>query len=243
MVSAGAPGECGSTRRDADEGSPAAAAWPRAIPGWATVVCAVAFIACELATEAWFRRAEPARAVPERAFTLAALGSGWAEEKIPARVQSILRYDSGKAYILQKPGGARWWVYDLEWRQGSGGSALARFHSPEVCLPAAGFKLVERGPLIHPAGPRAPFRMYEFERRGARLFLFSSFYASSESGRIATMDQFDLTWAKRVELARAGRRPVQQRGLQVVISGAISASAARQEFSEFVRESFATPGT
>src|SRR5690606_17778959 len=106
-----------------------------------------------------------------------------------------------------------------------GGSPLARFHSPEVCLPAAGLKLVGQGRSVYPLGERLPFRSYEFEWLEKPVYLFSSFASTSGVGPVSSMDQFDLTWAKRLRLAWNGERPAEQKVFQVVISGSPSRAA------------------
>jgi exosortase len=155
------------------------------------------------------------------------------KQPIPERVQSILRFDEGLLLQSQNTAGPQLWVYALTWKRGSSGTPLARYHSPEVCLPAAGFKLLERPREFSSAGgPGVPFKISKYEWLRSPVYVFSSFYSVDGERPIERMDQFDLTWSKRLQAGWQGRRPGTQQVFQVVLSGVASQSEAEAEFQK-----------
>lgn len=207
----------------------------RGVPAGFVLGCAAWFVAVEAATWAWFQPAIGRVAASSWRLDAESV-AGLEREAIPARVQAILKFDRGEGYRRKLPDGTEWWIYSIAWSSQGGGAPLARFHSPEVCLPAAGLKLAERGGLIHPVGEELPFRWHRFDWRKQPVYLFSSFYSSTQTGAIQSMDEFDLTWRKRLRMAWAGERPAEQKVFQVLISGSVSERAAREAFEQFARQ-------
>jgi hypothetical protein len=125
----------------------------------------------------------------------------------------------------------------LNWKAGSIGAPLARYHSPEVCLPAAGIKLVERRPVLH-AGSQGGTRFEAAEYRWLTqpLYVFTNYESTQEKELIRRFDEFDLTWSKRLLAAAKGIRPGAQQVIEVVIAGPTSAQAAEAQFLEFARK-------
>lgn len=207
----------------------------RPIPFVFFLGCTAWFITVEAASWMWFKPRNAAST--EAAWELDPRGvNDLKSESIPARVQAILKFDHGAAYRRSAPDGSEWWIYSIGWSSKGGGAPQARFHSPEVCLPAAGLKLAERGGLLHPVGDELPFRWHRFDWQGKPVYLFSSFHSSTRTGAIQSMDEFDLTWRKRMQSAWQGERPAEQRVFQVLISGASSEIVAREAFQEFARQ-------
>jgi hypothetical protein len=145
-----------------------------------------------------------------------------------------LRYDHGSLHTRNESDGARWWIYQLNWDAGSVGTPLARYHSPDVCLPAGGFQLVERRAELRVGSRRdLRFQVAVYEWLGRRVYVFSSYESERAQGLIHRFDEFDLTWAKRLSEAARGSRPGAQRVIEVVMSGVASAESAEAKFREF----------
>jgi exosortase/archaeosortase family protein len=201
---------------------------------------AVVFVAWLVFVEAgsrlWFLLHERNSVAPAFAEIQIA-GSDPQEQKIPERTQAILRYNRGSLHIKNESDGARWWIYQLDWDAGSVGTPLARYHSPEICLPAGGFRLVERRPDLQAgAEGNLRFQVSAYELLGRRIYVFSSYQSSREQGLIRRFDEFDLTWGKRLAAAASGLRPGAQRVIEVVMSGVASAESAEARFRGFVRK-------
>lgn len=150
------------------------------------------------------------------------------------QVRSILRFDEGDAYQRSRQDGTHWWIYRLRWNASGAGANLARYHSPEMCLPAAGFRQTEPGRMIEAHG--IPFRFLKYEWQGKPVYVFSSYRSANGTDTVRRFEDFDLTWSKRVRAAIRGVRAGEQEVLQVVISGAISESRAEAAFLEFAGE-------
>jgi hypothetical protein len=90
--------------------------------------------------------------------------------------------------------------------------------------------------MLHPVGGDLPFRWHHFDWQGRAVYVYHAFFSSTGTGAIQSMGEFDLTWRKRLAMARRGERPAEQKVFQVVISGAASESAAREAFESFARE-------
>lgn len=207
---------------------------PRFIPRAVVIGCAAWLAVAEATSALWFRMHESSN--QERLWDFdRSKFAGFSQENFPPRVRSILRYDEGVAYRMVSADGMEWWVHSLSWKPDGGGAPLARYHSPDVCMPAAGYRLVERGPLLRPVGSEPAFRTYEFERFGKTVFLFSSYHSNTRAGAIRSVDEFDLKWRNRIQFALKGERPAEQKVLQVLISGAPDGRAAREAFEAFAK--------
>ena len=79
--------------------------------------------------------------------------------------------------------GARWWEGDekkftlffFRWLPGPATSRmLARFHRPEICLPAAGLTFVRESDVetLQVGAIQLPFRTYLFEAKGKTMHVF-----------------------------------------------------------------------
>jgi exosortase len=202
----------------------------------AVVGCVSWLVIVEVSARLWFRAHE--KGLPQREFCDLALDAVSAQEqRIPPATQSILRYDSGSLHTSDSPNGSHWWIYRLNWKAGSIGTPLARYHSPEVCLPAAGIQFVEKRPDIH-AGSQGSTRFQAAEYRwlAQPVYVFTNYESTQEKELIRRFDEFDLTWSKRLLAAAKGIRPGAQQVIEVVIAGPTSAQAAEGQFLEFARK-------
>jgi hypothetical protein len=152
--------------------------------------------------------------------------SGFHRLEIRPEVRSILGLDTGEAAAWRDVVGGDWVIHRLRWEPRPLARAiLAQYHSPDVCLPAAGcIQKADLG-LVSIAGPggTVSLRGYEFEESGHPLFVF---YALREDWMSEDQEPGrSLPWA-RLRLVWQGRRSSGQTAIHVALRGASDAAEA-----------------
>jgi exosortase len=180
------------------------------------------------ATEAWYR-AHESRLVDAPRWTLA-----WPDQspqfkrtEVPEKSLAILRCSNSASASWADGEGNRWSGFMLRWDPGGNSAQLARGHRPDICLPAAGARLVEDpGPLVLSAhGLEIPFRHQVFENAGGAFHVFYSL----QSDRILPGEKpllEDGSQASRLRAVLAGKRHLGQQVVELVIAGPDSKEAA-----------------
>ena len=135
------------------------------------------------------------------------------------KTKQFLRYDEGCNGTWQQSSEQRWQAIFLRWNPGRIAVHLAKSHTPEVCLTAAGRELVSQTGLravpVH--GLRLPFRSYVVKDESGPLHVFYCLWedrANDQSFRTTKMN-----YANRLAPVLAGRRNSGQRSLEVAIWG------------------------
>lgn len=217
-----------STSNDSNSVRPETATPPGAF-GWLTLLF---ILAAEFACVGWYRHQErqlppPVSWHPEVA-TLPARSLPIAE-----RTRAILRYDHAQNLAWTQTDGVRWQMIFLQWNAGRIAPHLARNHTPEVCLSAAGHTLKSVSDLISvpiTAELTLPFRCYTFDQDGRRLFVF---YCLREDrvrdGGFATES---LTFQSRLRAVREGRRNLGQRSLEIALWNVADEATAEKMLRE-----------
>jgi exosortase len=187
----------------------------------------------EIGTEFWYRSHE--RKAVAVVDWRPALPDGAADFKplpISENARRILRYDSGQNVAWINPDGSRWQMIFLHWNGGRVAAHLARNHTPEVCLSAAGHELKDvsdvKAVIAH--GVSFPFRLYTFQNGPTPLFVFFCLLEDRDQDDVFTTAE--LTYDSRFAAVQAGRRNLGQRSLEIAIWGkpdAVTAEAALRE--------------
>jgi exosortase len=135
------------------------------------------------------------------------------------KTKQFLRYDEGCNGTWQKGSEQKWQAIFLRWNPGRIAVHLAKGHTPEVCLTAAGREVVSQTDLravpVH--GLRLPFRSYVVKDESGPLRVFYCLWegrANEQSFRTTKMN-----YANRLAPVLAGRRNSGQRSLEVAIWG------------------------
>lgn len=219
-------------------------AWRFALGASRLAPCALALIAwivlVEIGVEAWYRRSE-SRLPASAAWTVNVPRDALAFRELPIaeKARQILRYDEGLNVSWQDEAGLRWQMIFLRWLPGRTAVHLARNHTPEICLTAAGGKLETSSDLkLFPThGLELPFRTYTFREQGRPVYVFYSLWDDR-----ATVQQFEtmsLTYANRLGPVLAGQRNRGQRSLELVLWGMADATEAeaalRRQLEKLVR--------
>lgn len=182
----------------------------------------------ETGTEMWYRLGEQQLppAISWRIHLPQHL-QGFRELPLPQATRQILRFDEGQN-VTWSDNGLRWQAIFLRWDPGRVSRCLARNHTPEDCLPAAGAK-----PLGDPAlqivrvhGLEMPFRVYSFTSEEGLACVFYCLWEDR-----AVLRVFNSQWvsySSRLAAVRAGQRNLGQRSLEMVLRGAENPEAAQR---------------
>jgi hypothetical protein len=131
--------------------------------------------------------------------------------------------------------GREWQAFYLRWLPahnfyGRMRVALAKSHSPEICLQAGGLTLQsELSPALIQARPdlALTFRRYLFRSEGKNLYVFFAVVEDESGTKPAFMR---MTHFDRLRAALSGSRNFGQRNLEIAVSGFNSADEALKKF-------------
>lgn len=213
----------------------------RALPVFGAAILATV-IAAEVTTEAWFSL-RGGSTLPQRPWSLhwPEGRQGFTTREVTGNVKKVLGIDSGTAAGWIEPDGSRWVAHFLRWEPAPLARAiLAKYHSPEVCMPASGAVLRENlGRVDFPPGsglPALPFHQYVFEEDGAPIHVF---YMIIEDRSAARGGVPDSLVEERLRLVWAGQRKTGQTAVHVAVRGIESppaaADALRRELAEWIK--------
>ncbi|HYE33204.1 MAG TPA: exosortase/archaeosortase family protein [Methylomirabilota bacterium] len=225
--------------RKASASAPAPAAvtrLPRLLPIKAVVITIAWLAAAEVAKEAWFRSRQPQLvATVDWTVQWPAATEGFKEEPLGEDVKAVLRSDSEESGVWKRADGSEWTMFFIQWEPGRMSAPLARGHTPEICLPATGFKQVGRsGNLVLNAGDlEIPFSSYTFLGSGHRWHVF---FCIAEDGvaRDPNMDLSEenylreLAPKRRLLAAWQGKRHYGQQVFEIAMRGYASEDEARR---------------
>jgi len=139
----------------------------------------------------------------------------------------LLRFDEEKQGEWQEADGTQWQAFYFNWFPGRVAGYLAKRHTPEACMPAAGWEMTS-GPelmVVKVNGIELPMRHYVFGGPGNALQVFQcrweagvdeSAYVQHESAR------FNL-----IRAIWAGRGNKGQKVLEIIISGCEDSEQAK----------------
>lgn len=206
------------------------APWAIGLISWLVVV--------EVATVQWYAAREGGliwrgslHAQPPRQ------AEGYREQAVTPGVRQILRCDSVEGAIWRGEGGSLWQFFLIDWQPGRVSARMAKVHSPELCLSAAGLRLVAHtGVERVPVGTtELPVQTYTFESRNVPVYVFFAVWEDRIVPRLEPTDQTAPDWRSRLRDTWAGRRQFGQQVLEVAISGVADQATARRQFQEFAK--------
>jgi exosortase len=147
---------------------------------------------------------------------------------LPERTKQLLRYDEAGSGAWREDDGTQWQMIYLRWLPGRIAVYLAKSHTPEVCLPAAGHSVQVYPELyyIRVHGLRLPFRTYAIQDGGAPSYVFYCLW--EDRARDQSFQTTHLTYGNRLEPVLEGRRNVGQRSLEIVVQGTSDLESAER---------------
>jgi exosortase len=151
--------------------------------------------------------------------------------ELPKATKQILRYDESLTGTWNDAAVNRWQLIYLRWKPGRVAVHLARNHTPEICLPAAGRKLqhISDPMLVEVHGLTLPFRCFTTGAGLQPMFVFYSLWEDGASIQSTATDH--LTWQRRFESVLQRRRNPGQRVIEIAITG----PATREEAERLLR--------
>jgi len=188
--------------------------------GWLIIV--------QVATESWYRYHET-KLIPNLQWSVV-----WPVQRplftrtsIPENSLAILRCSHSEAGSWQDEEGNQWSAFLLRWDPGKNSEQLAKGHRPDICLPAAGARLVEDfGQVTFTAdGIAIPFHHQSFDAGAKVIHVFYCLW----SDRISLQKEPLVAkgpYASRIFQVMAGKRNLGQKVLEIVLQGPDSSEEA-----------------
>jgi exosortase len=177
-------------------------------------------VAVEVGTQLWYRGLE-SHLVPSPKWSvmLPADSPTFKTMPIDTKTEYLLQFDDAKQGAWIDSEGHRWQTFYCSWRPGRVAGYLAKRHTPEICLPATGWKMVS-GPeltMMNVRGVALPVRSYVFGTESGSMYVF---HCRWEAG--VNEDAYVAHESARFNLIRgiwAGRGNHGQKVLEIIVSG------------------------
>jgi exosortase/archaeosortase family protein len=185
----------------------------------------------EISVEGWYRWHE--RRLPAPVTWTVQLPTDdrtYSPIPFPPKTQQYLRYDEGLNGSWKEGENRRWQAIFLRWNPGATAVHLAKNHTPEVCLTAAG-RNVEKGSELQTfqvGELQLPFRVYHILDADGGMYVFYCLWPDRADRR--EFDTTMLTYANRLAPVVAGIRNSGQRSLEVAVWGIPDRGEAEQAF-------------
>jgi hypothetical protein len=180
----------------------------------------------EIGVYAWYRSAA-STSIAEWNVSLPQQKPAFRISELPANTVRMLRFTEGKTASWQNSDRTQWQFFYFRWAPGRTAVNLARNHTPEICLPAAGHKLgIMQDPTRVELGDASiSFRSFAAGSVERPLYVFYSLW---EDGAIKQHSEAqNLTVSSRLKAVKERRRNPGQRVIEIAIAGARDFSHAQ----------------
>lgn len=201
---------------------------PAAVPRWIGLGTIGWLGATTALSEGWYRAHESnLLANPQWSVAWPSQSTNFKKSEVPDRWLQILRCSDSEAASWQDDSGNLWSGFFLRWPPEKNSAQLAKGHSPDICLPAAGARLLrDAGPVTLPTqGLQIPFRHEVFESGAGPFHVFYCLWSDRISNEETALRE-DGSEASRLEAVLAGRRNLGQQVLELVLQGPDSEDGA-----------------
>jgi hypothetical protein len=193
-----------------------------------------------IGTELWFRSGERERRRTQLVIDWPEEAHGFRDVWIPPRTGVILRHDEARSVKWKGPDGDEWAMVYLRWKPGSAAVQLARAHTPDICLPAAGGRMqADHGRLPIKVGEvELPAHAFLFTAGGKPMHVFYLRVGDDAGTQRLPSDIEELTIANRIRSAMARRRNRGQQVVEVAVTSYRSAAEVGAAFQGFASSAF-----
>jgi hypothetical protein len=191
-------------------------------------VCLIAWLfLVEVATEFWYGSHE--WGVPRAAtwhVEFPRESASFRELAFSDKTKQFLRYDEGYNGTWQEGADQTWQAIFFRWNPGRIAVHLAKSHTPEVCMTAAGREVVSQSGLraFPVRGLQLPFLSYVVRGEHGPLHVFYCLW--EDRAYTQSFGTTMMTYANRLAPVLAGRRNSGQRSIEIVIAGVPDQQAA-----------------
>jgi len=228
----------GATRtvRGSETVDPRAGAVGARLSAPAAGFAALAFLAVPAAAAVWFALSPGGEIRLQRSalFSLRdrPVPAGWTVEpvKFTKTEHEALGFSEGQALRVTSPAGAEGTMYHFFWAPEATHATLFYEHTPDVCMPGAGWQLLSP-PTVVPlqvARTEVAARLFRFEREGGQTAAIQAIWHGGESAVIGKMDNTEARLGRLALLWQGPRR----RGMEVISVFV----AGRADEARYVRE-------
>ncbi len=190
------------------------------LPGTPAALLLGWLIVVEAGVELWYRAREMRLPAPITwRFEMPRANPAFQELPFSGKARQLLRYDEGANASWEGADGTRWQAIFLRWDPGRVAVHLARSHTPEICLAAAGREVSSQADPVWVAVQdlQLPFRSYVMADAHGPVHIFYCLWEDRAESQSASATR--LTYANRLAPVFAGRRNQGQRSLEVAIRG------------------------
>lgn len=196
-------------------------------PGWIGPCLLVWVVAVEIGTQSWYK-AHETRLPKAITWTVEWPRDkpGFREFPLSEKTRQLLRYSEGLNASWEQEG--HWQAIFLQWNPGRTATRLARGHSPDTCLTAAGNELISVSELqmLTAKGLQLPVRFYTFKGQGGPVYVLYFLWQDRPAGQ--GFETEPLTWRSRLAAVMAGLRNTGQRSLELALwTGTMEEADAR----------------
>ena len=198
----------------------------------------------EAGVQIWYRVRE-SRLVPTPDWSVEFPKDNPTFQELPIRAvtEKLLRYDEARQGAWREPDGTEWQVFYFNWHAGRVAGYLAKRHTPDICMPAAGRRLLS-GPELIPLnvhGVELPMRCYVFSTDTGLVPVFQCRWEAGVSREDYVREE-----SARFNLVRgiwAGRGRNGQKVLQVIVEGFPDAEQAKAALARELDKLIKVQGT
>lgn len=199
------------------------------VKGWPVMLCAWVVVV-EIGTELWYRTRERHLPPPITwSVQWPTEATDFQDLPFPENARRFLRFDEGRNAAWRDANSRRWQAIFLRWEPGRIGVHVARSHTPEGCLTAAGRTILRRSDveMLEINGLVLPVRFYGLRDSGQFLDVLYSHWEDRASGAGRRIDPMQLTYRNRLESVLSGRRNLGQRSIELAVWGCATEDEAR----------------
>ena len=214
-----------------------AASAPQSLPVPFIVTLAAWVILVALGTEMWYRSAPPPNSAwwrvewPEKQ-------PSFAEIPLSPAVKDM-KFDTGRQAHWREADSTVWTMFHFRWLPGLATTRItARWHNPDVCLTAAGFRrIAEYEPIVIRKGDiELVFRTYRFDVQDQKNHVFFCIWEDRKEPGAAAEPPEGWNPASRWRAVLQRKRHLGQQVLEIAISGIEDEKDARAAFERRVTE-------
>ena len=191
------------------------------VPRWVGLGAFGWLVTTTAMSEGWYRAHESnLSANAQWSVAWPAQSANFKKSQVPQRWLQILRCSDSQAASWQDESGNFWSGFFLRWPPEKNSAQLAKGHSPDICLPAAGARLLKDcGPVLLPAQDlQIPFRHEVFENGAGPFHVFYCLWSDRVSNEEKPLRE-DGSQTSRLQAVLAGRRNLGQQVLELVVQG------------------------
>ena len=214
-----------------------AAGAPQSLPVPFVVTLAAWVILVALGTEMWYRSAPPPNSAWWRVEWPETQPS-FAEIPLSPAVNDM-KFDTGRQAHWREADSTVWTMFHFRWLPGLATTRIfARWHNPDICLVAAGFKrIAEYDPIIiRKGGIELVFRTYRFDAQERKNYVFFCVWEDRRDPAEELRPPDEWNPASRVRAVLQRKRHLGQQVLEIAISGIENESDARAAFERRITE-------